>query len=90
MYRRRLNRQLTMKGINMVVNTSSLFTDTQLLDFMQSRLDMAEYTGKCIFRKSSSGRGWRLHETNQPNAVNDVRLAIDHAMIRTLKGTELP
>ena len=52
------------------------YTDTELLDFLQSLNDKKFYTGKCVLRPSSTGRGWRLHETSLPNAVSDVRKAI--------------
>jgi hypothetical protein len=54
--------------------------DTELLDWIQSQLDKARYTGKCVFRESSLARGWRLHETSRPEAVSDVRQAIKNAM----------
>ncbi len=58
------------------------FTDTELLDWMQEQLDLADYTGRCIFRWSMTGRGWRLHETSHYGAVSSVRGAIEAAMIR--------
>jgi hypothetical protein len=56
-------------------------TDKERLDWLQKQLDKAEYTGKCIFRWSETGRGMRLHETSLPKAVSSVRDAIDEAMI---------
>ena len=53
-------------------------TDTERIDFLQKHL--GEYSGKVICRKSGTGRGWRLHETSQPGAVNNVRQAIDEFM----------
>lgn len=58
-----------------------MFTDKQRLDWLQEQLEKAEYTGKCLFRWSTTGRGFRLHETSLPKAVGDVRDAIDEAMI---------
>ena len=55
-------------------------TDTDRLDYLQSMLDDSEYTGKAILRMSWHGRGWRLHETELPDAVPDVRQAIDSFM----------
>jgi len=57
-----------------------MFTDKQRLDWLQEQLADAKYTGKCVFRWSTTGRGFRLHETSHPAAVSDVRLAIDKAM----------
>jgi hypothetical protein len=54
------------------------YTDTERLDFLQSLLDKKEYTGKCKLRLSSTGRGFRLHETSQDGAENSVRVAIDN------------
>lgn len=51
-------------------------TDTQLLDWLQAQLDEAHYTGRCIFRWSGYGRGWRLHESSSDDACADVRTAI--------------
>ena len=55
-----------------------MITDTERLDFLQKQL--GSYSGKVICRNSTNGRGWRLHETTQSNAVNDVREAIDNYM----------
>jgi len=52
------------------------YTDKELLDFLQKKNDEATYTGKCLFRMSITGRGWRLHETSQPGAKKSVREAI--------------
>lgn len=58
--------------------TDTDMTDTERLDFLQNLLDNKEYTGKCILRPSSTGRGWRLHETSLDGAVSNVRDAIDN------------
>lgn len=52
-------------------------TDTERLDFLQNLTDKKQYTGKVILRYSVSGRGWRLHETNNMGSSTDVREAID-------------
>lgn len=52
------------------------YTDTELLDFLQELTDNACYTGKVICRFSSTGRGWRLHESSRDDAIPDVRQAI--------------
>ncbi len=52
-------------------------TDIELLDALQQLNDESTFTGKCILRWSSYGRGWRLHETSQPGAQTDVRKAIE-------------
>jgi len=59
------------------------YTDTELLDWIQKQNDKQTYTGKCIFRWSFNGRGWRLHETSRTDyteASNCVRQAIINAM----------
>lgn len=62
-------------------------TDTKLLDFLQSLTNDAAYTGKVVCRKSTTGRGWRLHETSRSYGVSDVRQAIaDH--MKAVKGAE--
>lgn len=50
-------------------------TDTERLDFLQDKL--GRYTGWVVCRWSTSGRGWRLHESDLPEAEPDVRKAID-------------
>ena len=56
-------------------------SDKELLDWLQSQLNKAKYTGKCVFRWSTTGRGMRLHETSSwPGATADVRDAIANAM----------
>lgn len=57
-------------------------SDTELLNFLQDMLNQKNYTGKVICRWSSGagGRGWRLHETDQPGAVTSVRQAISNMM----------
>ena len=55
-------------------------TDTELLDVLQALNDKADYTGKCILRISTTGRGWRLHETSEEDFVapqKSVRQAIE-------------
>ena len=58
------------------------YTDTELLDFLQRRIDKSTYTGKVILRMSTTSRGLRLHETFREGAVRDVREAIAQAMDR--------
>jgi len=56
-------------------------TDTEMLDWLQAQNDRNQYTGHCKFRKSASGRGWRLHETSRAGASSSVRTAITNAII---------
>ena len=56
------------------------YTDSDLLDYLQNLTDKAEYTGRVVLRKSTTGRGWRLHETSRFNAKETVREAIIDAM----------
>lgn len=58
--------------------------DTEMLDWLQDQLDRKQYTGKCIFRWSSTERGFRLHETTLSGAVSNVREAITNEMTREL------
>jgi len=59
-------------------------TDSDRIEFLERQNAKAVYTGKCLFRQSSTGRGWRLHESSggpRSEKVHDtVRQAIDHAM----------
>jgi len=56
------------------------YTDKELLDFLESENKKARYTGECMFRLSTTGRGWRLHETSQEGTSNSVREAISKAI----------
>ena len=56
-------------------------TDTAMLDWLQQQNDKAEYTGFCTFRASTTGRGWRMHETSSDGAHQSVRCAIYEAML---------
>lgn len=57
-------------------------TDTELLDWMEEQHRLSSYTGKCVWRWSTSGRGWRLHETSGYDAKPTVREAIQAAIER--------
>ena len=57
-----------------------MITDKERLDWLQKQLDKASYTGRCVFRWSTTDRGFRLHETSFPGAVSSVRQAIDDGM----------
>ena len=48
-------------------------TDTERLDELQRLM-----IDPVVCRWSTTGRGWRLHETTRADAVNDVRIAIDN------------
>ncbi len=57
-------------------------TDKDRLDFLQKiMVDDALYTKECILRKSTRGRGYRLHETSLRGASNSVRCEIDKMMM---------
>jgi len=52
-------------------------TDTERIDFLQKLLDQKRYTGRAILRFSTTGRGWRLHETSNPKGKTSVRETMD-------------
>jgi len=56
---------------------SCVLSDTERLDFLQKLTDEKAYSGQVILRDSTTGRGWRLHETIQKGASSSVRDAID-------------
>ena len=62
------------------------YTDTELLNFLQLLTNQKTYTGRVILRMSTTDRGWRLHETSQHGAVEDVRTAIDRVIRETVIG----
>ena len=49
--------------------------DSDLLNFLEERNCDSKYTGLCIMRDSTTGRGWRLHEA--ANGFSTVREAIE-------------
>lgn len=49
--------------------------DSKRLDFLQFLTDQKRYSGKVILRNSTTGRGWRLHESSE--GYDSVREAID-------------
>ncbi len=53
-----------------------LEADKERLDFLEKL--PREYSGKIILRMSTTGRGFRLHESSQKGAVDTVREAIDN------------
>lgn len=53
-------------------------TDKERLDYLQELNDRNNYTGKCVLRESTTGRGWRLHETAGETSFDSVRDAIDN------------
>ena len=62
--------------------TKKSITDTDLINFLESKNKENKYTGRCIFRTSGTGRGWRLHETDMKFARTTVRKAITDAIVR--------
>ena len=52
------------------------YTDKELLDYLEDINKKGDYTGKCILRNSTTGRGWRLHETDKEDSSLTVREAI--------------
>jgi len=52
--------------------------DKERLDFLQTLLEQGTYTKRVILRNSSTGRGFRLHETSKPGSFMFVRDAIDN------------
>ncbi len=55
-------------------------TDTELLDWLEAQNKKAKYSGRCVFRWSGEGRGWRLHETKLEYGSASVRQAIINAI----------
>lgn len=51
------------------------YTDTERLDFLQK---LSSYGHGWVFRKSESGRGYRLHESSRDDATPYIREAIDN------------
>jgi hypothetical protein len=66
-------------------NTSAWLSDTELLDWLDKQSGK-EYTGKVVFRWSTTGRGWRLHETSRDGAHTSVREAIRSAIAASEGG----
>ena len=68
-----------MKKTNKTKKTSKI-TDKHRIDFLQALTGIKQYTGKVTMRMSSTGRGWRLHETDSGDGVESVRDALDRFM----------
>lgn len=68
---------MTLPGEDRLMEIEQAFADKARLDKLQALTEKNAYTGSVIMRMSSSGRGWRLHETEQSGADSDVRGAID-------------
>jgi hypothetical protein len=56
------------------------YTDTELIDFLERQNKKNRYTGFCMFRISTTNRGWRLHETEAAGSKSNVRSAIIDAI----------
>jgi len=55
-------------------------TDTELLDALQKLNDLSGYTGLCVLRMSTTGRGWRCMKrapVDYGEACTSVREAIE-------------
>jgi hypothetical protein len=63
-----------------------MITDKQRLDALQALL--GEHCKTVLCRWSSTGRGWRLYESEQPGCVRDVRRAIDDFIKKRLDVDE--
>lgn len=57
-------------------------TDTTLINWLERQLAKRSYTGRCLFRWSTEGRGFRLHETSEDGAKPTVREALIDAIRR--------
>jgi len=65
----------------------NMISDTEMLNWLEDQLQKSKYTGKCLFRWSNNGRGFRLHETSLAGAVGTVRKAIEDAMLEEHYGS---
>lgn len=54
--------------------------DTRMLDWLEEQNRKEINSGRCVFRWSKLGRGWRLHETGGEHSFLSVREAIAWAM----------
>ncbi len=59
-----------------VKENKQLEADKERLDLLENL--PREFSGKIILRMSTTGRGFRLHESSQKGAVDTVREAIDN------------
>lgn len=65
-------------GWDRMVANAGQITDTERLDWLQAQT--TGYGAGWMARSSSTGRGFRLHETERAEAKPTVREAIDEAM----------
>jgi hypothetical protein len=57
---------------------ASRITDSQMLDWLDCL--SGRYTGRVVWRRSTTRPGWILHETSRRDAVSSVREAINGAI----------
>ena len=80
-----LSRGRTVKSYGIVFNKSELkidYSDTELLDFLETLNQKKFYSGHCYVRKPKRNLGWRLSETRKEDGgYPSVREAIQKAMI---------
>jgi len=62
------------------IDLKALLSDKDRIDFLQALTNKKLYSGRIILRISTTGRGWRLHETSKPDGIHSVRKAIDFFM----------
>ena len=63
---------------SLLVQQAQLIQDQTRLDFLQTLNDQKAYTGMSVLRASTTGRGYRLHESSV--GYSTVREAIDAYM----------
>ena len=68
-------RKVTRQRDNWKRKALACEADKQRLDGLQALLGRC--SNKAVCRWSTSGRGWRLHESSRKDAFADVREAID-------------
>jgi len=55
-------------------------TDKELLDYLQKLTDESKYTGWVVLQQSTTGRGWRLHESDMQPGYGHASLSVRHAI----------
>lgn len=66
----------SIKSFKCIAQGYKVYSDTEMLNYLEDMNNKAALSGKCILRKLDRRGGWRLHETTRPGAYASVREAI--------------
>lgn len=71
---------LRIAVVNLKTERDEAMKDTARLEWLEKMHRENNYSDRCIWRLSTTGRGWRMHSSTEYNGSETVRAAIDAAM----------